>query len=221
MGPHVAEDSPAVTHPNLPSNDEIISAVTRFLDARWSREVDEIDQPLDGGSWTGFVYPSATDPIAYVKCARSIGEARMQTYAYEHLQKVAPDVRQNIRVPEIYRVIEHGSEFGAYIVMEYVRGLTIEAELEKCGEDPQETHVEEQLLALATKAISLFIDFPVSPSTKPGSGEGCRILHAVFKDQEAPIEYNSVAELGRHFTKVGTKDKQKNPRGTWFNLALF
>lgn len=154
-------------------------------------------QPLDGGTWTGFAYPSVEEPIAWIKHARYDGEARMQIFAYEQLLAIPPHTRGNIRVPEVYRVIEHDDD--VYIVMEYVHGQMLQSLLKGTRDDQE---LEEQLLAQVADAISLFTNFQVPSNAKPGSGEGCLIQHVLFKDQEAPIEYDSVAELEKHLNNV-------------------
>ncbi|KAK3942563.1 hypothetical protein QBC46DRAFT_426480 [Diplogelasinospora grovesii] len=181
-----ARDPPAGSPPLLPSDDELVAAATRFRDA--PRPMDFLSgQPLDGGTWTGFAYTTVAEPIAWVKRARSIGETHMQIFAYEQLLAIPPHTRQNIRVPKVYRVIEHDDD--VYIVMEYVHGHTLQNLLKEGGVDEE---LVNQLIAQVANAMSLFANFQVPSNAKPGPGEGCLIQHVLFKDQEAPIEYDSV-----------------------------
>ncbi|KAK3940717.1 hypothetical protein QBC46DRAFT_449243 [Diplogelasinospora grovesii] len=108
---------------------------------------------------TSFVYPSVANLIAWVKHASSLGEADMQIFACEQLLAIPPDTRGKIRVPEVYRVIEH-DDF-VYIVMEYVHGQTLGALWRGSGKNME---LREQLVAQVTNGISLFINnFHIPP----------------------------------------------------------
>jgi hypothetical protein len=184
--------------PNLPGDDEIIAAVGRFCDERKTRPMNPGGLPEDGGTWHGFAYPSK-EPIAWVKLANSMGEARMQMFAYQKLNEMPPSTRRNVRIPEIYRLLEGQSGYEVYIVMEFVNGGPFSNKLPSGDFD---LDLGDRLVDQVAYALQLLLSIEVPPNSPPGPLGGGIIQHIVFKDQEAPIEYASVSELQTHFNKV-------------------
>ncbi|KAL1874941.1 hypothetical protein VTK73DRAFT_10310 [Phialemonium thermophilum] len=197
-GPGAGLDQPsAPSVPDLGSDEEILAALARFRANYRNRPQGKPGRPEDGGSYTGFAYPSDANPLAWVKIAKTPGEPRMHRFAYEQLLAVPEERRRGIRVPQIYRVIDNGSL--TCIVMEYVRGTTVETLYESKRLDEA---LLDRLTDRVAQALSLFLHFPVPPGTKPGAGEGSLIRHIMFKWQEAVIEYDSVAQLEAHLNNI-------------------
>lgn len=154
----------------------------------------------NGFSVTGFPYP-ADAPSAYVKFGFpvewTLAEVRNQTFVYDALQKLPPEARQGIHVPEVYRIMEIGHRL--FIIMEYVPGRT----LSKITEDEQYWETcREEVINKICQGMKLLISLPVPEDAKPGPVGGGIIRHPIFKDFEAAIEYDSIEMLERHLNKV-------------------
>ncbi|KAI0382542.1 kinase-like domain-containing protein [Hypomontagnella monticulosa] len=178
--------------PLLPSDGELVSIAQEWYDARVKAYNSNQCQDLPG-PWSGFAYPPS-EPIVWIKMKGSLGEARMQTLAYDYLSGMDPSMRRNVRVPEVYRTIEWDGKI--YIVMEYVNGKSL---MEDVVIDDT---VYDSLMDQLAYAIQLLLSFPVSADTPPGPAGGGQIRHTIFKDQEASIDYNSVEEIERHFNNI-------------------
>lgn len=188
--------------PDLPSNDQIVQAVNQFRDERSSRPMSmETMQPEDGGNWHGFAYPSTETPVAWIKLSESPGEARMQAFAYDWLMQQTEHRRQNVRIPKVYRWIEDDEAEDShytYIVMEYVAGKTFQQLLE---EPIDETH-EKELENNVAHAISLLLSIEMPADTPPAPLGGGLFWHLIFRDHEAPVEYETLADLEGHLNRV-------------------
>ncbi|KAH8587953.1 hypothetical protein B0O99DRAFT_601232 [Bisporella sp. PMI_857] len=113
-------------------------------------------------------------------------ELRNQIFAFEALEKSQPEERKDIRIPEVYRVIERKGRI--YIVMEYAEGTTLVKYRDKGSLALEIQNYYKQI----AKAIRLFLafDIPDESSLEPVGGEFIR--HPTFKDSIASIRSNSV-----------------------------
>lgn len=157
----------------------------------------------NGHAETGFPYPTEA-PLAYVKfgfptCIEySQAEVRNQIFAYDALQKLPPEARQGVHVPEVYRTVEIGRRL--FVIMEYVAGKSL---AQIVGDDETwEAHGEEVTNKIC-QGMKLLLSLPVPQDAKPGPVGGGIIHHTIFKDFEAAIEYDSIDMLERHLNKVG------------------
>lgn len=185
---------------------EDLRSMQRCAALAWSEE--EIESAWEhtpklkpnGFSVTGFRYP-ADAPSAYVKFGFPVewmlAEVRNQTFVYDALQKLPPEARQGIHVPEVYRTME--IERRLFIIMEYVPGRT----LAKITENEQYWETcREEVINKICQGMKLLMSLPVPEDAKPGPVGGGIIRHPIFADFQAAIEYDSIEMLERHLNKV-------------------
>lgn len=187
---------------DLPSNDEIVQAVNQFRAERVSRSLNPATMlPEDGGTYFGFAYPSTENPVAWIKLSRSPGEARMQAFAYDWLMQQTEHRRRNICIPKVYRWIEDDEAEDThctYIVMEYVPGKTFQQLLE----EPMDKTHEKELENNVAHAVSLLLSIEMPADTPPAPLGGGVFSHVIFRDHEAPVEYETLADLEGHLNRV-------------------
>jgi serine/threonine protein kinase len=151
-------------------------------------------------SYNCLVYPSRDHPIAFVKYGpEKLGmreEMRNQTFAFEELEKLQPQERHGIRIPQIYQVIEKDEMI--YIVMEYVTGTTL-TDLRADGSLASE---QQKWYDQIEKAIVLFLAFKIPDQSPLGPVGGGIIKHPLFKRTVASLKYDSVNHLQEHLTRV-------------------
>ncbi|KAH7153356.1 hypothetical protein EDB81DRAFT_882294 [Dactylonectria macrodidyma] len=194
-----------MAEPNQITHQSPHNVAESFTEAQVTAMVNQ--QPAeDNRGWrvTGFACPT-DNPILYIKYGHNEdsltdSEARTHQFAYDSLQKVPPQDRQGIRIPEIYRVIQTADDY-TYIIMEYIRGKTL-AKVMEDREHFKDAHL--YYYENTERAMKLFLAFPVPENATPGPYGGGIIRHPLFKDYQAPIEYDSVGMLEKHLNKVST-----------------
>lgn len=150
-----------------------------------------------GFSITGFCYP-LDNPMFYIKMCYA-PETRTQQFAYESLEALPEESRKGIYIPRIIRVISESSSF-TYMVMEFIKGKTLGEIINDDVKYEDFPKYYSSYFSKIARAVKLFLSFPVpSSQTKPGpvGGEG-QAKHPLFKDLEAPIEYESIDMLEEH-----------------------
>lgn len=157
----------------------------------------------EGFAITGFAYPF-DNPIFYVKFGNRrvtsmTAEAATQQFVFDALEKMPPEPRRGIHVPQIFRVLT--THRGVYIVMELVSGRRLDQLYETidCFEDISKPYYDQ-----IARGIKLLLSIPVPPDAKPGPCGNSVIKHPFFKDSEAPIQYDSVDILEEHINNVRT-----------------
>lgn len=173
--------------PQVPSDMAIITAC-------------EQQSSLTETSYNCLVYPYRDCPIAFIKYGPAKlsmkEEMRNQTFAFEELEKLQPQERNGIRIPQIYHVIERDEMI--YIVMEYVLGTTLADLRAKDGLASEQQKWYDQI----AKAIALFLAFDIPDKSTLGPVGGGIIKHPLFKDTVASLKYESVNHLQEHLTRV-------------------
>ena len=159
-----------------------------------------------GGGFNGLTYPPNGTPIAYIKYGYSVtvGEMRTQLYVLNAFKQMVyasgPDSGSLVKVPEIYHAFE--CEGQTYIVMEYVDGETVGAQLDRSSAETRDTIYDQM-----AKAISQLLRVPIPSNQRPGPvGGGC-IQHYFFQDDVAVQEYQSVDQLQHHINRVCTTEQ--------------
>jgi hypothetical protein len=164
--------------PQLPPDKEIIALCEQ--------------QSLAQSSYNHLAYPRDS-PTLFIKYGPEKlgmkGEMRNQVFAFEMLNKLPLQDRAEIKIPEVYRVIEEDGMI--YVVMEYVKGNTVDW---RSADEKKKFHK-------IARAIELFLSFETEGQSLGPVGGGL-IRHPVFKDTVAPLKYNSVDDLQNHMTKV-------------------
>jgi hypothetical protein len=101
------------------------------------------------------------------------------------------------KVPEVYHSFERG--FQCYIVTEYVDEATLKESLQVASEE-RKNWISDQV----ANAMHQVLEAPVPIASRPGPVGGSFFYNDIFKDHEAPTEYQSTDHLQRHFNKVYT-----------------
>jgi len=157
----------------------------------------------EGYAITGFVYPP-DQPIFWVKFGNRSQEAmfaetRTQQFALDNLEKIPKEEREGIHIPRIFRILKEQQRI--FVVMELVNGKRLD-DIGQSIENFYESEISDPYFDKITRALRLFLSFPVPPDTKPGPCGWGGIRHVFFKDQQAPVPYISVDELEEHVNNV-------------------
>ncbi|KEZ45182.1 hypothetical protein SAPIO_CDS2634 [Scedosporium apiospermum] len=170
----------------------------------------------EGYAITGFVYPP-DQPIFWVKFGNRSQEAmfaetRTQQFALDNLEKIPKEEREGIHIPRIFRILKEQQRI--FVVMELVNGKRLD-EIGQSIENFYESEISDPYFDKITRALRLFLSFPVPPDTKPGPCGWGGIRHVFFKDQQAPVPYISVDELEEHVNNLATWFCKDNPTVTF------
>ena len=145
-----------------------------------------------------FGYPS-DHPLVFIKYGRRGKEAEggMQRLAFDWLTTH----HDSITVPEVYKIFTRG--LFTFIVMEFVEAKPI-LEFAKQFEPQYWNDHQSYYYNMIIEGIELLRRMPVPSGTTPGPySKSERIMkHMIFKDQEAPIQYDTVGELEDHLNRV-------------------
>ncbi|OAA68020.1 Protein kinase-like domain protein [Niveomyces insectorum RCEF 264] len=157
-----------------------------------------------GYSITGFSYP-LDHPLFYAKFRHPANlhqEARTQQFVRDSLDRMPPEETTGVSVPRVLRVIECDDDGYGFIIMEYIQGTTLQWIFE---DNPHMSDDEAQpYFAKISKALRLFLAMPPPAGAKPGPYGGGIIVHPLFQDFVAAVEYTSVDMLEQHLNRVAT-----------------
>ena len=149
----------------------------------------------------GFSYPFNKPPIAFVKSGKAedlLPSVHNQYFARHHLDRVLPQDREDIRVPEPYRVIRSGSQ--AYVITEYINGQSY-WEKSKIA-DVQES---DRMLNHIAQAITMLLSFPIVADMLIGPVRGGHIVHPLFTSRTSKtsgVRPRSTKDLEGYLNKV-------------------
>lgn len=146
-------------------------------------------------------YPTGKEPTLWIKygCAVSWEEVVHQFRAHQELRKIDSPVR----VPAIYYACQDKVTRETYIVMEYIRGDTVNSLILKSHESPEQSReIQEALSRRVAFALEEFLRIPIPSSSPPASVSGGLIRHPLFQQCEAPRAYDNAEQLEQHLNLV-------------------
>lgn len=147
-------------------------------------------------------YPPGEEPTLWIKygCAVSWEEVVHQFRAHQELRNIDSPVR----VPAIYYACQDNVAKETYIVMEYIRGNTVNSLILKSHESPgQSLEIQEAISRRVAFALEEFLRIPVPFGSPPASVSGGLIRHPLFQESEAPRAYDNAEQLEQHLNLVG------------------
>ena len=149
-----------------------------------------------------FSYPPDR-PMVFVKFGgpEKQAEGDMQRLAFGWLSTGQRDC--NVYVPEVYKIFSrHGVTF---IVMQFIEASGIQDIAKQFGTQQWEDR-KSKYYDLIAEGIQLLRRMPPplpgDPTPGPSTSSRRIIKHMLFKDHEAPIEYNTIEELQDHLNRV-------------------
>ncbi|RDL39523.1 Uncharacterized protein BP5553_03863 [Venustampulla echinocandica] len=150
-----------------------------------------------------FSYPPDR-PVVFVKFGglEKQAEGDMQRLAFGWLsteQEKKPHC--NVYIPEVYKIFSrHGVTF---IVMQFIEASSIQDIAKQLGTQHWEDR-KSKYYDLIAEGIQLLRGMPLPSDPTPGPRTSSRriIKHMLFKDHEAPVEYDTIEELQDHLNRV-------------------
>jgi hypothetical protein len=149
-----------------------------------------------------FPYPPDR-PVVFVKYGgpEKQAEGDMQRLAFDWLNTERCNTRCNIYVPEVYKIFSRRGL--TFIIMQFVEARSIQDLAKQAGSQEWEDF-KTPYCDLIVEGIELFRRMPLPGDPIPGPRTSSRriIKHMLFKDQEAPVEYDTIEELQDHLNRV-------------------
>ncbi|KAK4234236.1 hypothetical protein C8A03DRAFT_37991 [Achaetomium macrosporum] len=164
---------------------------------------DELYQRTLGLYYPFLAYPPER-PMVFVKFGgpEKQAEGDMQRLACDWLrQQRQRDLGCNIHVPEVFKVFSRDNT--TFITMELLAAAHIK-DFAKISDPITWKQNEARYYEMITEGIRLLSLMPVPPDATPGPYTRAEryIKHMLFKDQEAPVIYDTIQDLEDHLNRV-------------------